>query len=53
MRYGYVDERSVDVPYWALYVMFPICFTMIAIEFTRYLLGFDSMYVRDAAPESM
>lgn len=53
VRYGYVDERSVDVPYWALYVLFPICFSMIAIEFGRYLLGFDSMYDRDAAPESM
>lgn len=53
IRYGYMDERSVDVPYWALYVLFPICFTMIAIEFLRYLLGYDSMYVREENVESM
>lgn len=53
IRYGYVDERSVDVPYWALYVLFPVCFTMIAIEFLRYLLGFDSMYRRHESLESM
>ena len=53
IRYGYMDERSVDVPYWALYVLFPLCFSMIAIEFLRYLLGFDSMYVREENLESM
>lgn len=53
IRYGYVDERSVDVPYWALYVLFPISFTMIAIEFLRYLLGYDSMYEREENLESM
>lgn len=53
IRYGYVDERSVDVPYWALYVLFPLCFSMIAIEFTRYLIGFDSMYEREEQLESM
>ena len=53
IRYGYMDERSVDVPYWALYVLFPLCFSMIAIEFGRYLLGFDSMYAREEKLESM
>jgi len=53
IRYGYMDERSVDVPYWALYVLFPLSFSMIAIEFLRYLLGFDSMYDRKEAQESM
>jgi len=53
IRYGYMDERSVDVPYWALYVLFPLCFSMIAIEFTRYLIGFDSMYARHENLESM
>lgn len=53
IRYGYMDERSVDVPYWALYVLFPLCFSMIAIEFARYLLGFDSMYVREENLEAM
>lgn len=52
-RFGFVDERSVDIPYWALYVLFPLCFTMIAIEFARYLLGPDSMYVRDRSLDQM
>lgn len=41
---GYMDERSIDIPYWLLYVLFPPCFTLIALEFLRYLLGVDSMY---------
>ncbi len=53
LRFGYVDERSVDIPYWALYVLFPLCFSMIAIEFARYLLGFDSMYERDQPLDSV
>ncbi len=52
-RFGFVDERSVDIPYWALYVLFPLCFTMIAIEFARYLFGTDSMYARKQSLESM
>lgn len=53
LRYGYVDERSVDIPYWALYVLFPLSFSLIAIEFVRYLLGFDSMYDRDQQLDSV
>jgi C4-dicarboxylate transporter DctQ subunit len=41
---GYMDERSIDIPYWLLYILFPPCFTLIALEFLRYLLGVDSMY---------
>jgi len=41
---GYMDERSIDIPYWLLYVLFPPCFTLIALEFLRYLLGADSLY---------
>ena len=53
IRFGYVDERSVDVPYWALYVFYPLCFTLVAVEFSRYLLGYDSMYARHDALETM
>lgn len=52
-RFGYVDERSVDIPYWALYVLYPLCFSLIAIEFARYLLGFDSLYDREQQLDSM
>ena len=44
---GYMDERSIDIPYWLLYVLFPPCFTLIAMEFLRYLLGADSLYEGD------
>jgi len=53
IEFGYVDERSVDIPYWALYVLFPLSFALIAIEFTRYLLGNDSMYQRDQPLDSV
>ena len=53
IQYGYVDERSVDVPYWALYVFYPLCFSLVAVEFSRYLLGYDSMYERHEALETM
>ncbi|MEX6508677.1 TRAP transporter small permease [Jiella sp. M17.18] len=53
IQYGYVDERSVDVPYWALYLFYPLSFTLIAIEFARYLIGVDSMYARHEPMESM
>lgn len=53
IEFGYMDERSVDVPYWALYMLFPLSFSLIAIEFGRYLIGVDSMYARDENLESM
>lgn len=39
-----IDTRGEDMPMWTLLVPIPICFFLVAIEFTRYLLGFDSMY---------
>ena len=50
VQYGYVDERSVDVPYWALYLFYPLSFTLIAIEFGRYLIGYGSMYDAPRTP---
>jgi len=41
---GYMDERSIDIPYWLLYVLFPPCFLLIALELVRYLIGVDSLY---------
>jgi C4-dicarboxylate transporter DctQ subunit len=48
-----MDERSVDIPYWMLYVLFPPCFLLIAFEFCRYLLGFDSLYEGEIQLDSM
>ena len=41
---GQLDMRAVDTPLWALYAPIPLCFLLVAIEFLRFLLGFDSMY---------
>jgi TRAP-type C4-dicarboxylate transport system permease small subunit len=39
-----IDIRAVDMPLWALLAPIPLCFLLVAIEFLRFLLGFDSMY---------
>lgn len=41
---GELDLRSIDMPKWILFVPFPLGFSLVAIEFGRYLLGFDSYY---------
>lgn len=41
---GQIDVRAVDMPLWSLLVPIPLCFLLVAIEFLRFLLGFDSMY---------
>ena len=41
---GEIDTRAVDMPMWALLAPIPPCFLLVAIEFLRFLLGFDSMY---------
>lgn len=41
---GEEDLRSIDMPKWLLMVPFPIGFSLVAIEFLRYLLGFDTYY---------
>ncbi|PPR11267.1 MAG: hypothetical protein CFH41_00847 [Alphaproteobacteria bacterium MarineAlpha11_Bin1] len=49
IKTGEQDLRSVDMPKWLLMVPFPIGFSLVAIEFTRYLLGFDSYYSNKAS----
>lgn len=44
MMSGETDIRSIDMPKWILFLPFPLGFLLIAIEFGRYLLGFDSYY---------
>ncbi|MEC7490611.1 MAG: TRAP transporter small permease [Pseudomonadota bacterium] len=41
---GEEDLRSIDMPKWLLMIPFPIGFTLVAIEFLRYLIGFDTYY---------
>jgi C4-dicarboxylate transporter DctQ subunit len=38
------DIRSIDMPKWILFVPFPLGFGLAAVEFSRYLFGFDSYY---------
>lgn len=41
---GEIDMRTYEIPMWLLFVSMPLCFGMCAMEFGRYLLGFDDMY---------
>lgn len=42
---GQFDERAVDIPTWLLYLPMPFGFALVAVEFGRYLLGFDTFYL--------
>jgi len=39
-----LDIRSIDMPKWILFIPFPLGFTLVALEFLRYLLGYDTYY---------
>jgi len=41
-----VDERGADIMLWILYFPMPFAFALVAVEFLRYLFGFDDMYGR-------
>jgi C4-dicarboxylate transporter, DctQ subunit len=41
---GEYDIRSFDMPDWALYGCMPVAFLLMAIQFARFLLGYDSLY---------
>ncbi len=44
---GTIEERSIDVPSWVDYWAVGPIFLLVAIEFARYLFGWDSMYGRE------
>jgi len=50
---GYIDERSVNIPYWLLYICYPPCFLLIAAEFARYLAGHGSYFDKHDELESL
>lgn len=51
---GVLDVRGIDMPQWTLYLPMPLAFLMLAIEFVRYLLGYDDYYVeRTEVKEAM
>ena len=39
-----IDERSIELELWWIYAPMPLGFTLVAIEFIRYLLGLDDMF---------
>ncbi len=43
---GGTDIRSFDMPRWLLFAAMPPSFLLLAIEFARFLLGYDSLYDR-------
>jgi len=42
---GLFEDRGIDIPQWLLYAPMPGGFALVAIEFARYLIGLDTMYV--------
>ena len=41
---GDMEVRSFDMPRWLIFAVMPLSFALLAVEFGRYLLGFDDMY---------
>tara|TARA_Y100001970_G_scaffold238852_1_gene300352 strand:+ start:20894 stop:21406 length:513 start_codon:yes stop_codon:yes gene_type:complete len=39
-----LDERSIELELWWIYVPMPIGFFLVAVEFIRFLFGFDDMF---------
>lgn len=38
------EVRSFDMPRWLIFVVMPISFALLTVEFVRYLAGIDNMY---------
>jgi len=45
IRSGGFEERSIDVPLWINYAPMAPAFLLVAIEFGRYMVGMDTLYV--------
>ena len=43
-----VDMRSLDMPRWILMISMPVCFGMMALQFTRYIFGPDTLHTGEA-----
>ena len=39
-----IDERGIELELWWIYAPMPIGFFLVAVEFFRFLIGFDDMY---------
>lgn len=43
-RFGDADMRSVDMPKWLLLGAMPICFGLMAVQFSRFVWGRDTLH---------
>ena len=41
---GDLEVRSFDMPRWLIFIIMPVSFFLLCIEFGRYLFGIDNMY---------
>ena len=41
---GDQEVRSFDMPRWLIFAVMPVSFSLLTLEFSRYLAGYDSMY---------
>ena len=44
---GDQEVRSFDMPRWLIFAVMPVSFSLLTVEFSRYLAGFDSMHDRE------
>lgn len=45
---GDADMRSIDMPRWLLLISMPICFSLMAIQFSRFVFGEDTLHKGEA-----
>lgn len=43
-QYGDAVMRSLDMPLWLLLISMPICFFLMAVQFTRFVIGPDTLH---------
>lgn len=42
------DMRSLDMPKWLLLVSMPVCFSLMALQFTRFVFGAETLHTGEA-----
>lgn len=47
-RFGDADMRSLDMPKWLLLISMPICFSLMALNFLRFVFGRDTLHTGEA-----
>ena len=46
--YGDADMRSLDMPKWLLLISMPICFSLMGLNFLRFIFGNETMHTGEA-----